>query len=234
MVRASEDFINGDRFWYTSGTSSWANTSGGTASAPGASATVDGMQCTPTQEPAASSSTYSQHAFVGIYWNQVEKSLPQALGMVNPKPPTTPYAGNPSGHKYDTDAVEIEDCDFNVHTHDYSGLVHIEDVNQPQSNLSFMSYASLQTLFDVWGAQIGATGITAGSSVLTGPVQIYYGTPSGKVAGGPAQGDDLVSSYTAVTGAASTVKLGHHTAVWIVIGDPPSAGLPQVAFGIEY
>lgn len=227
-LRASEDFINGDRTWYTSGTASWSPNSGGTSSAPTTSA--DGMSCTKTQEPAASTTTYSQHAFVGIYFNGKEESLPQALGMVNPQPPTTPYAGNPSGHKYNTDAVEIEDCEFNVHTHDYSGLVHVEDVNQPQSNVTVMPYATLQTLFDVWGAQLGATGITAGSSSLPGAVQIYVGTPSTK----NSSGDDLVNSYTLATGGANTIQLGHHTAVWIVVGQPPQDGLPQVAFGIQY
>lgn len=191
---------------------------------------MDLMSCAPTQEPAASTSTYSQHAFVGIIYNGTIESLPQAIGMVNPKPPTTPYAGNPNGHKYNTDAVEIEDCEFNVHTHDFSGLVHIEDTSQPQSNTTFMPYANLQTVFDVWGAQLAPTGIVAGSSALSGDVQMYVGTPSGQTSSRA----DLVNSYTLAAGPASSIQLGHHTAVWIVIGQPPADGLPQIAFGVSY
>jgi hypothetical protein len=168
-------------------------------------------------------------------YNGAVESLPQAIGMVNPKPPTTPYPGNPNGHQSNTDAVELQDCEFNVHTHDYSGLVHIEDVNQPQSNTATMPYANLQTLFDVWGAQLATNGIVAGSSTLPGPVQIYTGVPTGHYTPpGSTKSVDLVNSYTAVTGNASTVTFSHHTATWIVIGQPPTDGLPQVAFGMEF
>lgn len=191
------------------------------------------MSCTNFQEP-STTNTYGQHAFVGIMYNGTIEALPQALGIVNPQPPTTPYPGNPSGHAKNTDAVEVADCKFNVHTHDYSGLVHVADASQPQSLTAVMPYATLQSLFDVWGAQLTATGIVAGSNTLTGPVQIYTGAPTGKYTPpGSSKTVDLVNSYTLVTGPPSSVTFSHHTATWIVIGTPPANGLPQIAFGMD-
>lgn len=227
-----EGVVLGDQSWYTSGTSSWSNHSGGTSTAP--TTTMDGMTCTQTQEPSPTQTTYGQHAFVGILYNGAIESLPQAIGMVNPKPPTTPYAGNPQGHKSNTDAVEVEDCEFNVHTHDFSGLVHVEDATQPQSTTAILPYANLQTLFDVWGAQLTADGITAGSNSLNGPVQIYTGAATARYTPpGNTKSVDLVNSFSLVTGPASSVPLYHHNATWIVIGQPPANGLPQIAFGVN-
>jgi hypothetical protein len=224
-----DNVLLGDRTWYTSGTASWSNHAGGTSSAPTSS--IDGMTCDPVTN---SPSTYAQHAFVGILFNGAIESLPQAIGLVNPQPPTTPYPGNPNGHKSLTDAVELQDCKFNMHTHDFSGLVHIEDTRQPQSLTTTLSYANLQTLFDVWGAQLSDSGIVAGTSVLQGPVQIYAGVATAKYTPpGSTQSVDLVNSYNLVNGPPSTVALGHHTAAWIVIGTPPANGLPQIAFGIQ-
>jgi hypothetical protein len=235
--------VNGAQSWYTAGvTVSWTPTPGtpgqnGDTSA-GATATsgfaaVDGMACTPTQEPAASTSTYSTHAFVGIYYNGSEYALPQAIGMKNP---TEPIA---SGHPDDNYEVEAESCEYNVHTHDYSGLVHIEDVNYAQStaNTSPLPYApTLQSLLDIWGAQLGSSGLTVmGQPALSGSVTIYAGTPGSDA--GP-HGAPVTDSYT-IAPAASAVSLGFHQTVWIVIGNLPklpdgTVGLPQVEWRVEY
>jgi hypothetical protein len=250
-VKAEENFQNGypGTTWYTSGvTTSWANTAGGTSNTTPPQTTgssFDGMTCEDTQEglnyPAGA---YSQHAFVGIYNNTgTEEYLPQAIGMVNPTPPVQstpdPSAANPSPTPYpnNTFAVEHYQCEYNMHTHDYSGLIHMEDPNLPQ-NTSYTyapSWATLQTLLDEWGATISSGGLTAGASSLTGTVTIYTGMPSTTV-----NGADLVNSYSVYTGTPGNLKLFRHEAVWIVVGTsaaniPPngfgsSNGLPQVTF----
>lgn len=226
VVTAEENWINGDNSWYTSGTASWSNHAGGTTAAPSGSSSVDGMSCAAVTEGSSyPQGDFSQHAFVGIYNNGTWEAVPQAIGMVNPVAPT---AGTPS-HPKDTYAVENNQCEYNVHTHDYSGLVHIEDQTMAQSNTTMPSYATLQSLFDLWGAQLGATGITAGSSMLTGAVTIYSGTPSGR----DSAGNDIVTSYAPFTGQASALQFSKHMAVWIVVGTPPAAGLPQVQFVVQ-
>jgi hypothetical protein len=223
VVSAEENFVNGDNTWYTSGTASWSSHAGGTAGAPNGSSAVDGMSCSAVTEGTSYPQTqFSQHAFVGIYNNGTWEALPQAIGMVNPVAPTS---GTPA-HPNDTYAVENNQCEYNMHTHDYSGLVHVEDETIAQSNTTMPSYATLQALFDLWGAQLGATGIIAGANSLSGPVTIYSGTPSEK----NSAGNDQVTSYSLFTGAASSLQFSKHMAVWIVVGTPPAAGLPQVQF----
>lgn len=229
-VSAEENFVNGDMNWYTSGTASWSNHAGNTSSAPNGSSAVDGMSCKNiTEGTSYPSNAFSQHAFVGIFNNGSWEALPQAIGMVAPVAPT---AGNPS-HPSNTYEVENNQCEYNVHTHDYSGLVHIEDESAVQSNTFMPTYATLQSLFDVWGAQLGATGITAGASALSGPVSIYVGTPTAK----DSSGNDVVNSYKLFTGAANTLQFSKHMAVWLVVGKASPTlngvqGLPAVRFVI--
>ncbi len=225
LVSAEENFVNGDRSWYTSGAASWSTNAGDAPGAPNGSAPVDGSSCTNVHEGTQyPSGAFSQHVFVGIFYNGVEQALPQAIGMVDPQPPTTPAPPDyPNGHPYLTDPVELSQCRYNVHSHDYSGLVHIEDTSLAQSNTTMPAYATLQTLFDAWGAQLSANGIIAGSSSLKGRAVIYVGTPSAKNGS-----NDVVNSYALYTGAAGGLQFSKHMAVWIAIGSLPAAGFPEV------
>lgn len=235
--------VNGAQNWYSSGvTVSWTpnpgaagqngDTSAGANAAMGF-APIDGMSCAQTQEPAASTSTYSTHAFVGIYDNGNELALPQAIGMKDPAEPTL------FPHPNDNYEVESQACEYNVHTHDYAGIVHVEDVNYPQSTstTSPLPYKpTLQTLLDVWGVQIASSGMAVpGQATLSGPVAIYHGTPGGDV--GP-NGAPAVDMYTLAQSPAD-ISLGFHQTIWIVIGALPSLpdgtrGLPQVEWRIQY
>lgn len=223
VIKAEENFQNPDMAsWYTSGTASWTPHAGDTAA--GNNGNGDTCDTSMTSEPKVG---FHSHAFVGIMDNGTQAALPQAIGMENPVEPTK---GNPS-HPYDYMEVENASCMFHVHTHDFSGLVHVEVPEIPFDSTyqSLPSYANLQTLLDEWGATLSATGLTAGSNSLSGTVSIYTGTPSGK----DSSGNDLVNSYTLATGLPSSVMLAHHEAIWIVIGAPPSSGLPQVSFVIQ-
>ena len=226
-VTAEEDWGPNGQLWYNSGTASWATTAGIDSAGPSGGPT-DGMNCADTIEGTQYPQTaYSQHLFVGIYANGNEMALPQALGMMSPVAPTQ---GTPK-HPNNDYEVEQYQCEYNVHTHDYSGLVHVEDVNLPQnSSYSYApSYATLQTLLDMWSAQLSSTGLTAGSSSLSGSVAVYFGVPTTK----DGSGNDMVVSYTQASGAPSSVMLARHNAIWIVIGNLPSGGLPQVKFIVE-
>lgn len=224
IISAEENFINGNRYWYTTGTASWSRNAGDTSRAP-QGATTDGAPCKNVSEGSQwPTGKFTQHIFVGIYYRGTEETLPQAVGMVKPKPPTTPAPPDwPNGHPNNTYAVELSQCRYNVHSHDYSGLVHIEDTLLAQSNTWMPSYANLKTLFDVWGASITSTGINAGANVLSGTTGLYYGLPSARY-----NGNDLVRSYTLFSGSAGSLHFSKHMAIWIVIGGLPSGGLPEV------
>lgn len=235
--------VNGAQNWYSSGvTVSWTpnpgaagqngDTSAGANAAMGF-APIDGMSCTQTQEPAAYTSTYSTHAFVGIYDNGNWNALPQAIGMKDPVEPVL------SSHPNDDYEVEAQTCEYNVHTHDYAGIVHVEDVNYPQSTstTSPLPYKpTLQTLLDVWGVQITASGMAVpGQATLSGPVAIYYGTPGSRLS---SNGAPLVDQYT-LAQSPTDISLGFHQTIWIVIGALPTLpdgarGLPQVEWRIQY
>lgn len=224
IVSAEENFINGNRLWYNRGVAPWSKNAGDTSTAPKGAA-VDGSACSNVSEGSQfPKNAFTQHVFVGIYYNGAEEALPQAVGMVNPKPPTTPAPPDwPNGHPSNTYAVELSQCRYNVHSHDYSGLVHIEDTSLAQSNTAMPAYANLKTLFDVWGASITGSGINAGGNVLSGPVSLYYGVPTAKNSG-----NDLVKSYTLFAHTAAALHFSKHMAIWIVIGGVPSGGLPEV------
>lgn len=215
-VSAEENWVNGDTSWYTGGTASWTNHAGDTKTgAQGQS--MDGVSCTQMGEP---TNQYHVHAYVGLYVNGKWEAIPQAIGMKNPVEPMK------SGHPSDTYEVESASCLYQIHTHDYSGLIHIEDSTKTQDPTwkTLMPYATLQTLFDEWGEPITATGVAG----FQGPVSIYTGTPSGQV-----NRNDIVTSYTLSTAAPGSITLGHHEAVWIVVGTPPAGGLPKVQFVIQ-
>ncbi|MFN2449882.1 MAG: hypothetical protein ABR508_08900 [Candidatus Baltobacteraceae bacterium] len=223
VLKAEENFTNPDMAsWYTSGSASWSAHAGDTTSGNNG----DGDTCDTTMTSDATGTYFHSHSFVGIYFNGTEMGLPSAIGIENSVEPTK---GTPA-HPSDNYEVENGSCMFHVHTHDFSGLVHVEVPQQsfdPSYN-NLPSYANLQTLLDVWGAQLTSSGLVAGSNSLTGATTIYTGLSSTK----DASGNDLVNSYTPVIGSAASVALRHHEAIWIVIGTPPVAGLPQVTFVI--
>lgn len=147
-------------------------------------------------------------------------------------------------------------CYYDLHVHDKSGMIHIETSSNgqcgaftyypatpsPSENVKPCNYESpftLQTFFDVWGISIGANNF----GPLKGPVQIYT-TPPGydsyTACGTTSQGyvvtpcETTSNEYQLVSGnpatIPATIQLQSHTTVWIVIGSPPSSGLPNIAW----
>ncbi len=217
-VKAEINFVNGDYTWYTGGTASWSNHAGDTVK--GASGNpMDGTSCGLMGEPGQTA--YHVHAYVGLYVNGVWEAIPQAIGMKGPIEPTKGSPPQPS----DTYEVQQAQCFYQIHTHDYSGIIHIEDPTKPQdlTYKTIQPYASLQTLFDLWGVPFNATTVAS----FSGVVSLYTGTSQ------MINGLDTVTSYTPFGGAAGDLKLAHHEAVWIVVGTPPVGGLPKVEFHVE-
>lgn len=167
--------------------------------------------CALSAESQMTSDKYHVHAFVGIYVDGNAYAIPDAIGMANP-------GGEP---------VTSFSCAYSIHTHSASGIIHIED---PAISATWQKTApppqyNLAALMSVWGQSL--TGLAGGS----GMPAIYVGTASGTK--NPATGDDLVNAYTLSTASPSSILLQHHTAIWLVYGTPPAAGLPQIDFGIS-
>jgi len=197
--------------------------------------TIDGMNCTNQNDN--NPGTYAVHSFVAIYYNGSEIQVPSAVGMQNPAEPTGP----PKFHPNDYYEVEAWNCEYNVHTHDFSGLVHIVDNGQPQNlspNSPLPYKPTLKSLFDVWGITYSPNGITipgqTPNATLSGPVTIYAGTQGTDK---DKNGNYLTDAYSQVSDP-SQVSLAFHDTIVIVIGNLPQlpdgfVGIPSVSWGVE-
>lgn len=159
--------------------------------------------------------TYHVHAFVGILVNGQHVALPDGIGMKNPGADGT-FAGIPNWTEYAS-------CYYYMHTHDASGVLHIE------SNISAGQGTSLYNLgqaFDIWGRPLSTTQV--------GP---YSGTVRAYVAQVAVKTEQIPrSAYTLYTGNPRSIPLKSHTTVWLEIGPTYVApsGLPVLNYYEEY
>lgn len=170
--------------------------SDGDSSSGGNGQTIDGIPC----EPTMSESNYHIHVYVGMIVNGKQIALPDGLGMKNP--------GSDSGG-----VTSTASCFYYLHTHDASGVVHVED---PSTASRTTALHTLGQIFAIWGHSLsGWTIYTSG--------QTYRG-----------QGSQLVSNstYSKYGGTPSSMPLYAHEVIWLESGSPilgPSQ-LPAVQF----
>ncbi len=177
---------------YVYGTDNLFSPNDGDTSRGAQGQTVDGMPCASTMP-----NTYHVHAFVGIIINGRHYALPDGIGMKNPGGDIT-YAGF-------NNWTEYASCYYYMHTHDASGVVHIES---PQSVPPTTSIYTVKNFFDVWGQPISSTQI----GPFTGTVRAY-------VAQVPLHTSQITHAmYTTYTGNPATIPLKSHTTVWLQIG----------------
>lgn len=183
---------------------------GDTSSGGQGNTTSDGIPCASTMP-----NTYHVHAFVGILINGRQLALPDGVGMKNPGADGT-YAGIPNWTEYAS-------CYYYIHTHDASGVLHIES---PKSVSLSSSIYTLSAAFNVWGMALSSTQI--------GP---YTGTVRAYVAKVPLKtGQILRSYYTLYSGNPRSIPLYSHTTIWLEIGPTyiaPSS-LPVLNYYEEY
>jgi hypothetical protein len=158
--------------------------------------TVDGIPC----KPSMSESNYHIHVYVGIIENGKQIALPDGAGMKNP--------GADSGG-----VVNTASCFYYLHTHDASGVVHVED---PSTASRSTALHTLGQFFTIWGHSLsGWTIYTSG--------QKYAG-----------QGSQVISNttYTKFTGTPSSMPLYGHEVIWLESGSPilDASQLPSVQF----
>lgn len=192
------------------GTDNLFSPNDGNTSTGGQGQTVDGMPCAATMP-----NNYHVHAFVGILINGTHPALPDGTGMKAPHADGT-YAGFANWTEYAS-------CYYYMHTHDASGVVHIES---PVTTSQETYLYNLGNYFDVWGRPLSSTQI--------GP---YKGTVRAYVAQVPIKTFYIQrSSYVLFTGNPRTIPLKSHTTVWLEIGPTyvaPSA-LPVIHYYMEY
>ena len=191
----------------------WGNTDGidnqfspndGDTSTGGNGGTIDGIPCAPVMY-----NTYHVHAFVGVMVAGKEIATPDAIGMYEP--------GAESNGVTDTAS-----CYYSIHTHDASGMIHLESSSTASLGSSIFT---LGNLLDVWGMPIASSRF----GPYSGTVRVFYATTP--------LTDIYSGTYYQYTGTApKSIKLYSHEAIWIQIGSPyvPASSLPKIRFWTEY
>jgi hypothetical protein len=203
---ASETIGSGEIF----GTDNAFSPNDGDTTHGGRGQTVDGIPCNSTM-----TGTYHVHTFVGILINGKQYALPDGVGMKNPGADIT-YYGIPNW-------TESASCYYYIHTHDASGVFHIES---PSTASPSTSLYDLGVAFNVWGMGLSSTQI----GPFSGTVRAYVAQVPLKTA------QILQQYYTLYSGNPATIPLKSHTTTWLEIGPtyvPPSS-LPVLNYYEEY
>jgi hypothetical protein len=182
---------------------------------------VDNITCDQSMYTGPVPPGYHVHAFVGLYVNGQELSIPRGVGMEAPGGTET-YGGVPNQTEYAT-------CFYDMHTHDPSGLVHMESANPtgvPQTGSIF----TLGNFLDIWGINVTPTSF----GPYQGPVSVYT---SGQVYRGHMDNGHVYSNtYTLYTGDPHQIPMYSHEVIWFVVGsgNPTGSSLPNITFWTEY
>ncbi|MDQ6781440.1 MAG: hypothetical protein M3Z37_09860 [Candidatus Eremiobacteraeota bacterium] len=156
---------------------------GDTVPPGGSGQTIDGtLACGPVNQ------TFHIHSHLSLWHNGVQIALPTALGI----PGGTSFITTVNGGPYTNNGT----CFYNLHTHDSSGIVHIEAPAATSFNLG--------QVFDIWGQPL-TVGNVAG---FIGPTLIYVDSTET-----PAQA-------TLYTGDPRAIVLSNHQQITIEVGGP--------------
>ena len=183
--------------------------------------TFDGQTCEATM-----SNNYHIHVFIGIYVNGTELALPRGLGIYG--------GGSPP-----PDEIVYASCFFFTHTHDSTGVFHVEYPN-PNNVPITQPVFQTQDLFNMWGITVSPTqfGQFAGPVTVYTSGQVYRGgsdcsgniPPAGTVLGGPIVPETDLSLWT---GDPNAIPLYSHEVIWYFVGSGNPDTLPQINFDEE-
>lgn len=170
-------------------------------SSGGQGQTVDGVPCNPVMQ-----SSYHVHPLVALYVNGTQYAIPHGLGMQNP--------GAPDASGF----VNTATCFYYMHTHDSSGIIHIED---PSTTPNTQSLYTLKTFLDIWGITAGANSF----GPFSGPVRVF-------TSGSVAQSSLTVnaSQLTYFGSDPNGVPLYSHEYIVVEVGPTYPTTLPNVQF----
>ena len=152
---------------------------------------------------------YHVHIYLGIVANGKQIAVPDAIGLDKPGPEQNGY-------------ITTAGCYYFIHTHDASGMIHIEDPNNLPPSATPYTFSSF---LKIWGMRYTKT--TFGK--YHGKMLVFVGNPA-------ALGQTEVTSYQQWKGGLGAIPLRSHEVIWIEIGKPFTAAkyLPPVTFYTEY
>ncbi len=170
---------------------------------------IDGKTCDPTQY-----NNYHVHFFLGLWVNGSPVAIPSGVGMFLPGPPVNGF-------------VDTASCVYYIHTHDSSGIIHIEDPD-PAGTPITQSIYTLKQFFDEWGITVNANQV----GPFTGPVRVFTSGPVYR--GGIPSQTTPASDLTFYGTDATTVPLYSYELIYIEVGTTFPPTLPNVRFYEEH
>jgi hypothetical protein len=177
----------------------------GDSSTGGQSQAIDGIPCVPSMY-----NNYHVHVYVGLYVNGKQMAIPDQIGMYQPGQISNGYTNTAT-------------CFYYIHTHDASGMIHIES---PEDQPVSASIYTLQNVLDVWGMTVGPNNV----GPFTGTVRTFIGRAK--------LGTTTVSptSYAEYFGDPNAIALYSHEAIWFEVGPPyyTPPYIPEIVFYNEY
>lgn len=170
----------------------------GDTSTGGGGSTIQGVTCASYM-----SNNYHIHTHLSIFSGNSQVYVPQAIGLVQP---SERYGMFPNS--FIDIGTEDGSCAYDLHTHDYSGIVHVEAAKAPNQPYT------LKQFFAIWGQTLSTTQVGS----LSGNVHIYIGAaPDGA---GP------TGAPVEWTGSFDSIPLVERQEITIVVGTS-TAPLPQ-------
>lgn len=185
---------------------------------------IGGISCDSTM-----SNNYHVHAFVGLYVNGKEIAIPDAIGIVHAGGDVTdPSSGWPNQELY----VGTGGCFYHIHTHDPSGMVHLEDPNPNHVSVNGTLF-NIGQLFAIWGVHVNSTQF----GPFNGPVKVYTSGQFSRAnqCFGSVCNEVGSNMYSLWTGGAREIPLYSHEVIWYEVGtgNPDVAHLPGVSFAVR-
>ncbi|MBV9270884.1 MAG: hypothetical protein JO165_07315 [Candidatus Eremiobacteraeota bacterium] len=183
------------------------------------------------------SNNYHIHFYLGLYVNGAQIAVPDGTGMAEPNgettfnniPNWTEYASQPDPNN---PGKRIPGCFYHLHTHDASGMIHVEDPNPLNAPVTASLY-TLRNYLDIWGVQLSAFGF----GPYTGPVTIVT---SGQQFRGGNKGYVTSNHYSYwdfnANGDPNDMAIYSHEVIWIFVGsgNPTIDQLPNIKFATEF
>lgn len=186
--------------------------------------TNDGVSCQPYM-----SNNYHIHVFVGIYYNGQEIALPTATGMAHPTLDSNYDDMTTSG---------FYPCVYFTHTHDSTGVVHIESDNGGVAEtVPNDSKYTLGQYFAVWGITVycpTGSGCVGQFGPYNGPMEIFTSGQQFRGDGTPGAPITAEQNLSPWYGDPNTIPLYSHEVIWLLIGPNFPSQLPGVSFDEQF
>lgn len=173
----------------------------------------DGVNC-----EVSMSRNYHIHVFLGLYVNGQEYALPRGAGVSDP----TSTAKS---------ILYATRCFYSVHTHDETGIIHVEDLNngvveKPATTTKY----TLGQFFALYGITVTPNNFGA----FTGPVRVFTSGAQYRYISPTGGGTIPESTLQYWSADPNTIPLYNHMVIWFMVGPTYPTSLPSINFAPGY